>query len=75
MIRNDDGDSTAITVPMEDSMYVWLERKEKHSIPVKKRLPVYIRYHTCEGSEKGISFYEDIYGEDKRLQERYFAGK
>jgi murein L,D-transpeptidase YcbB/YkuD len=61
--------------PVEDSMTTWLQRKEKHSIPVRNRLPVYIRYFTAEGKGDRIVFYDDIYGEDKLLQQRYFAGK
>ncbi|MBL7745053.1 MAG: L,D-transpeptidase family protein [Chitinophagaceae bacterium] len=59
----------------EDSLTVWLERKEKHSIGIRNRLPVYIRYITCEGKDGNVVFYDDIYGEDKFLKERYFAGK
>lgn len=60
----------------EDSMITWLERKEKHSIPVRQRLPLFIRYHTAEAGEKGILFYEDIYGEDRRLIDQYYnSGK
>lgn len=62
-------------VPLIDSLESWLNKKEKHSIAVKNRLPVYIRYFTCEGKSTGIVFYDDIYGEDKKLQERYFSGK
>ena len=61
--------------PVEDSMTTWLQRKEKHIIPVRNKLPVYIRYFTCEGRNGELLFYDDIYGEDKGLQERYFAGK
>ena len=61
--------------PTEDSMKVWLKRKEKHVIPVRKKLPVFIRYFTCEGKDGKVVFYEDIYGEDKALQEKLFAGK
>jgi murein L,D-transpeptidase YcbB/YkuD len=60
---------------VKDSLNSWLTRKEKHSISVRNRLPVYIRYFTCEGKENGIVFYDDIYGEDKILREKYFAGK
>jgi murein L,D-transpeptidase YcbB/YkuD len=59
----------------EDSLSAWLVRKEKHSIGVRNRLPVYIRYISCEGINGNVVFYDDIYGEDKQLQERYFAGK
>ena len=60
--------------PMLDSMSSWLERKEKHSLPLRNRVPVYIRYFTCEGKEGGIVFYDDIYGEDRMLRARYYAG-
>ncbi len=63
------------TPPVEDSLNAWLERKEKHSIPVRNRLPLYIRYVTCEAKADRIVFYDDIYGEDKALQQRFFAGK
>lgn len=59
----------------EDSLAAWLTRKEKHTIPVRKRLPVYIRYFTCEGKNGKLFFYDDIYGDDKYLHEKFFAGK
>lgn len=55
-----------------DSIKVWLERKEKHKIPVKSKLPVYFRYFTTEVKKGKIIFYEDIYGEDKAAREAYF---
>jgi murein L,D-transpeptidase YcbB/YkuD len=61
--------------PMEDSMTTWLRRKEKHIIPVRKKLPVYIRYFSCEGRAGELVFHEDIYGEDRDLHQKYFAGK
>jgi murein L,D-transpeptidase YcbB/YkuD len=61
--------------PVLDSMNAWLKRKEKHSIPIRNKLPVYIRYFTCEGADDGIVFYDDIYGEDKRLMKSHFASK
>ncbi len=61
--------------PIEDSMTTWLQRKEKHIIPVRNKLPVYIRYFTCEGRDGELQLYEDIYGEDKVLHQKYFAGK
>lgn len=61
--------------PVEDSMKTWLSRKEKHFIGVQKKLPVYIRYFTCEGKDGQMVFYDDIYGEDRYLQGKYFAGK
>lgn len=58
-----------------DSVRSWLARKEKRVMQVHNKLPVFIRYFTCEGKDGRIVFYDDIYGEDKLLQERYFAGK
>ncbi len=58
-----------------DSVVQWLNRKEKHYIPVRNKIPLFIRYFTCEGRDGKIIFYDDIYNEDHRLRERYFAGK
>jgi murein L,D-transpeptidase YcbB/YkuD len=58
-----------------DSVRKWLNKKEKHYIPVRNKIPLFIRYFTCEGKEGKIVFYDDIYNEDRRLRERYFAGK
>jgi L,D-transpeptidase YcbB len=58
-----------------DSMTYWLTIKEKHSIPLRKRIPVYIRYFTCEANDGRISFFEDIYEEDKKMIELLFAKK
>ena len=56
-----------------DSIKNWIAKKERHRIDVKNHLPLYIRYFTCEGKKNKILFYEDIYGDDKRLIEKYFA--
>ena len=74
IIRNDRPEAEG-KIAILDSLTSWLSKKEKHSIPVKNKLPVYIRYFTCEGKNGSIVFYEDIYGEDKNLREKYFASK
>lgn len=58
-----------------DTLRAWLVRKEKHTLPIKNRIPLFIRYITCEGKNGKVVFYDDVYGEDKKLRERYFAGK
>lgn len=58
-----------------DSLKAWLARKEKHVIPVRTRLPVYIRYFGCTGVNGKVKFFEDIYNEDKLLSDRYFSNK
>ncbi|MFY7880146.1 MAG: L,D-transpeptidase family protein [Lacibacter sp.] len=52
-----------------DSIRIWLQRKEKHIIPVKSELPVYFRYFTTDVRNGKLQFYVDIYGEDKRILE------
>jgi murein L,D-transpeptidase YcbB/YkuD len=56
-----------------DSVTKWLNQKEKHFIPVKSKIPLFIRYFTCEGKDGKIIFYDDIYNEDHFLAEKYFA--
>lgn len=58
-----------------DSISTWIARKEKHTMVIKKKLPVFIRYFSCEGGNGTIKFYDDIYGEDKKLRDKYFAQK
>lgn len=58
-----------------DSLNAWLSRKEKHTLVIKNKLPLYLRYLTCDSKGGKVVFYEDIYGEDKVLREKYFANK
>ena len=58
-----------------DSLTHWLQIKEKHSIPIRSKIPVFIRYFTCEATNGQISFFEDIYDEDKKISELLFANK
>jgi len=58
-----------------DSIKSWISHKERHMIDVKNHIALFIRYFTCEGKNGVIKFYEDIYGEDKQLMEKYFAKK
>ncbi len=58
-----------------DSITTWIARKEKHVVPVKKQIPIFILYFGCEGAQGAVRFYDDVYGEDKVLREKYFAHK
>lgn len=58
-----------------DSIMNWLNNKVRKRIVVKNRLPLFIRYFTCDTKNGKIIFYDDIYGEDKMLREKYFANK
>ncbi|MBK8520237.1 MAG: L,D-transpeptidase family protein [Ferruginibacter sp.] len=58
-----------------DSIRSWIAQKERHHIDVKNHIALYIRYFSCEGKKGEVIFYEDIYGEDRQLMEKYFAKK
>jgi murein L,D-transpeptidase YcbB/YkuD len=58
-----------------DTLRAWINRQEKHIIADFLHIPIYIRYFTCEAQEGKIRFYEDIYGDDRLLAQRYFKGK
>jgi murein L,D-transpeptidase YcbB/YkuD len=64
-----------LNTPPADSLKAWLERKEKHVIPVRKRIPLFIRYFTSEVKDDELVFYEDVYGEDRKVREKYFSNK
>ena len=58
-----------------DSIKAWLGRQEKHVVSGFPRIPIYIRYFTIEGVNGKLKFFEDIYGEDQLLTEKYFSNK
>ncbi|MBI5371698.1 MAG: L,D-transpeptidase family protein [Sphingobacteriales bacterium] len=58
-----------------DSVKSWLKSKQKKTIVLRNKLPVFIRYFTCEGQKGNVVFYDDVYGEDKSLRERFFGNK
>lgn len=58
-----------------DSLRSWISAKKHRQVQVRSKIGVFLRYFTCEGKDGKIRFYEDIYGEDKALREKYFAGK
>ncbi len=73
ILRNDSAYSEK-AIPV-DSVNNWLALKEKHVIPVRKKVPLFIRYFTCEAKDDKIVFYEDVYGEDRRIREKTFSDK
>ena len=75
ILKNDSLFASGRNYVKADSLRSWLVRKEKHSIPVHNRIPLFIRYFTADTNNGNIVFYDDIYGEDKWLRERFFANK
>ena len=58
-----------------DSIKTWIDNKINKRIAVKNKVFLFIRYFTCEAKDGKIKFYDDIYGEDKAIREKYFADK
>ena len=58
-----------------DSITTWIRNEEMHKIAIKNKFPIFIRYFSCYFSGNNIKFYDDIYGNDVKLREKYFALK
>ena len=58
-----------------DTLRAWIARQEKHVVSGFTKVPVFIRYFSCEGKDGRIKFYDDIYEEDRYLTEKYFGDK
>ncbi|OYW17046.1 MAG: hypothetical protein B7Z54_08940 [Sphingobacteriales bacterium 12-47-4] len=58
-----------------DSLSKWLINKEKHTIAIRNRIPVFIRYFSCEAKDGKLVFYDDIYQEDALLKKHYISAK
>jgi len=58
-----------------DTVNNWLVLKEKHLIPVRKKIPLFIRYFTCDVEKDNVVFYDDVYGDDRRIREKIFSDK
>jgi murein L,D-transpeptidase YcbB/YkuD len=53
----------------------WISRQEKHVVSGFRRVPLFIRYYTVESDGVKMKFYEDIYGLDQELLDKYFGKK
>ncbi len=51
-----------------DTLRHWIARQEKHIVSGFHRVPIYIRYFSCEGKNGKLRIYDDIYAEDKVLR-------
>ena len=75
ILNNDSLNARSNNFTRIDSVRKWLSQKEKHVIIVRNKLPLFIRYFTCDTKDNKVVFYDDIYSEDKRLRDRYFHDK
>lgn len=58
-----------------DSLKNWLNAGSYRKVLVNNKLPLFIRYFTAESHNGKLKMYEDIYGDDRELRERYFSMK
>lgn len=72
LLQQDTASTNAVPV---DSLLTWLAVKEKHVVPLRNRLPLYIRYFTCEAENGELVMHEDIYGDDLMMRQKYFLTK
>lgn len=56
-----------------DSLLQWLGEKTYRVVAIKKKLPLYILYFSVEPIDGKLVFFEDVYGEDKAIREKYYA--
>lgn len=67
LVRND------TLMHMADSIAAWLQLQEQKSVALKTRVPVYIRYFTCEVNARGnLIFYDDVYGYDSVMMRKIY---
>lgn len=58
-----------------DSLRNWLTLKSNRTLLLKNKVPLFIRYFSCELVNGSIKFYDDIYNQDRDLKQKYFAKK
>lgn len=58
-----------------DSVHHWLSTQTKKVVSGFPKLPLYIRYYSCEEENGRVKFYNDLYSEDKYLRNEYFSKK
>ena len=58
-----------------DTIRAWINRQEKHVISDFARVPIFIRYFTVEAKDEKMRFFDDVYGEDRVLADKYFKSK
>ncbi len=58
-----------------DSIQVYLDKKEKKQIDLKKPINIYVKYFTCGADETDLVLYEDIYRKDEKLENQLYSEK
>lgn len=58
-----------------DSLKSVMAKRRNMALMMPERIPIYIRYFSCEAVGGKLVFYSDIYNEDKALIDKFFAKK
>ena len=59
----------------KDSVTNWMGDKKNRVMKLKERVPLFIRYFSCELVNGKIKFYDDIYSDDRDMKNLYFTKK
>lgn len=58
-----------------DSLHRYMAKKKNMALLMENKVPIYIRYFGCEAQNGKITFFDDIYNDDKMIIDQYFAKK
>jgi len=58
-----------------DTLKAWISRQEKHVVWKFPKVPLFIRYFTVEGKGNSLKFFNDVYGQDRTMIDKFFALK
>lgn len=58
-----------------DTLAAWMKRKEKHTVNFSRKIPIFIRYFTCEAEDGKVVFFDDVYAEDRIARQKWFSNK
>lgn len=50
----------------------FLEEQSRHTIELKKPIPIHVKYFTCEMRDNALIFYADAYGWDQLMLDRLY---
>ena len=51
---------------------LYLQQKQRHTVNLSRLIPIYVRYFTCEFKDGVLFLYDDIYDEDRKLLEAFY---
>ncbi len=69
LVRDD-----SVKIP-KDTLHAWFGRPEQRIVQLKRAVPIYLKYFTCEVIKwNQLHFYADIYGKDEKMIAELYKG-